>query len=142
MTREEAIEFGKMWLQINEDCKDSSTYAFFQMAIKALEQETVSKESYDHEYFLRKEFEIKIDKLQRQLKALEQEPREGHWIETAEEYYKAINEKGGGVNEDTDYFTDDIACSECLAKFSVIENEAERFDFCPNCGAKMGSEKE
>lgn len=41
MTREEAIEFGNMWLQINEDCKDSSTYAFFQMAIKALEQDTV-----------------------------------------------------------------------------------------------------
>lgn len=61
----------------------------------------------------------------------------GHWIETAEEYYKAINEKGGGVNESTDYFTDDIACSECLAKFSVIDNEAERFDFCPNCGAEM-----
>ena len=40
MTREEAIEFGNMWLQINEDCKDSSTYAFFQMAIKALEQQT------------------------------------------------------------------------------------------------------
>lgn len=35
--------------------------------IKALEQETVSRESYEHEYFLRKEFEIKIDKLQRQL---------------------------------------------------------------------------
>ena len=33
-----------------------------------LEQETVSRESYEHEYFLRKEFEIKIDKLQRQLK--------------------------------------------------------------------------
>ena len=59
----------------------------------------------------------------------------GHWIETAEEYYKAINEKGGGVNKNTDYFVDDIACSECLAKFSVIDNEAERFDFCPCCGS-------
>lgn len=39
--REEAIEFGNMWLQMNEDCKDSSTYAFFQMAIKALEQEPI-----------------------------------------------------------------------------------------------------
>ena len=29
-----------------------------------LEQETVSKESYDHEYFLRKEFEIKIARLE------------------------------------------------------------------------------
>ena len=34
------------------------------LAIKALEQETVSKESYDHEYFLRKEFEIKIYELE------------------------------------------------------------------------------
>ena len=39
MTREEAIEFGNMWLDVNEDCKDSSTYAFFQMATKALEQQ-------------------------------------------------------------------------------------------------------
>ncbi len=69
------------------------------------------------------------------IKTLEQEPKKGHWIEIAEEYYKAINEKGGGVNEDTDFFTDDIACSECLAKFSVIDNESERFDFCPCCGS-------
>lgn len=41
MTREEAIEFGNMWLQINEDCKDSNTYKFFQMAIKTLKQEPV-----------------------------------------------------------------------------------------------------
>lgn len=61
----------------------------------------------------------------------------GHWIETAEEYYKAINEEGGGVNENTPYFTDDIACSECLAKFSMIDNETERFEYCPHCGAKM-----
>lgn len=61
----------------------------------------------------------------------------GHWIETAQEYYEMINEKGGGVDENTPYFTDDIACSECLAKFSVIDNETERFDFCPNCGARM-----
>ena len=64
-----------------------------------------------------------------------QEPRKGHWIENAEEYYKAINERGGGVNENTPYFVDDIACSKCLTKFSVIDNEAERFDFCPCCGS-------
>ena len=67
----------------------------------------------------------------------------GHWIENAQEYYEMINEKGGGVDENTPYFTDDIACSECLAKFSVIDNETERFDFCPNCGCAMkGGEEE
>lgn len=39
MTREEAIEYGQFWLDMNEDSKNSNTYAFFQMAIKALEQE-------------------------------------------------------------------------------------------------------
>ena len=68
--------------------------------------------------------------------------RTGHWIETAEEYYKAVNEYGGGVNEDTPYFVDDTACSVCLAKYSVIDNETERFDYCPSCGARMESGKE
>ena len=66
----------------------------------------------------------------------------GHWIETAEEYYKAVNEYGGGVNEDTPYFVDDIACSVCLAMYSVIDNETERFDHCPSCGAKMAEPQE
>lgn len=54
MTRAEAIEFGNMWLEMNEDCKDSSTYAFFQMAIASL---TID-EKYDLE-FARSEEEIK-----------------------------------------------------------------------------------
>ena len=66
----------------------------------------------------------------------------GHWIENAQEYYEMINKKGGGVDENTPYFTDDIACSECLAKFSVIDNETERFDFCPNCGSYNGGGEE
>ena len=71
-----------------------------------------------------------------------QEPKTGHWIEKAEDYYKAINEYGGGVDENTDYFTDDIACPKCLSKFSTIDNETERFRHCPNCGAKMVEPKE
>ena len=39
--------------------------------IDYLEQDTVSKESYDHEYFLRKELEVKIAKLERQESALD-----------------------------------------------------------------------
>ncbi|MBR4377296.1 MAG: hypothetical protein IKP50_00200 [Bacilli bacterium] len=49
MTREEAIEFGNMWLQINEDCKDSSTYEFFQKATKALEEEAERKPTGTYE---------------------------------------------------------------------------------------------
>ena len=73
MTREEAIEelYRIVENQYRSAKKDEEALS---MAIKALEQETVSKEVYDHEYFLRKEFELKIDKLQRQLEALEQEP--------------------------------------------------------------------
>lgn len=39
MKREEAIEFGKMWLELQEDCKDSNTYEFFKIAIEVLQQE-------------------------------------------------------------------------------------------------------
>jgi len=77
MTREEAIEYFK--LNINNlkrildnrpKLKGSALEKEIQaceMAIKALEQETVSKESYDHEYFLRKEFELKIARLEQAL---------------------------------------------------------------------------
>lgn len=61
----------------------------------------------------------------------------GKWIEKDIDYYKAVNEYGGGVNEDTPYFVDDIACPKCLKLFSVIDNETERFNYCPNCGADM-----
>lgn len=66
----------------------------------------------------------------------------GEWIETAQDYYETVNKKGGGVNENTEYFIDDIACSECLTKFSNIDNETERFNFCPNCGADMRGDTE
>ncbi len=65
------------------------------------------------------------------------QPKKGKWIEDAENFYKAVNDKGGGVNENTPYFVDDIACSKCLSKFSVIDNETERWKYCPNCGAEM-----
>ena len=71
---------------------------------------------------------------------IEPERKKGKWIEDARTFYWAVNEKGGGVDVNTPYFTDDIACSECLAKFSIIDNETERFDFCPNCGADMRGE--
>lgn len=59
------------------------------------------------------------------------------WITNAEDYYKAINERRGGVDENTDYFIDDIACPRCLSKFSTIDNETERFNYCPFCGVVL-----
>lgn len=42
-------------------------YNALDTAIDELEQETVSKENYDHEYFLRKELELKVERLEEQL---------------------------------------------------------------------------
>ncbi len=71
MTREEAIFCEKSYIG-ETNCTDCNYYGTetclsresHRMAIKALEQETVSKESYDHEYFLRKELEMKIARLE------------------------------------------------------------------------------
>ena len=41
MTREKAIEFGEFWLEMNIDGKDSLTYQFFEMSVKALKQEDI-----------------------------------------------------------------------------------------------------
>lgn len=68
--------------------------------------------------------------------------RKGKWIEDARTYYETLNERGYFVDQHTEYFVDDIACSECLKRFSTIDNETERFDFCPNCGADMRGEED
>jgi hypothetical protein len=73
MTKEEIINEIKSLLSELDNGEDAVTYLtqndvkWLNENIKALEQETVSRESYEHEYFLRKEFEVKIYKLQRQL---------------------------------------------------------------------------
>ena len=61
----------------------------------------------------------------RELRALpsvqsEIELKTGHWIEDAKTYYEELKKRSLGVDEYTPYFTDDIACSECLAKYSVL----------------------
>ena len=72
-----------------------------------------------------------------ELPSAQPERRTGEWIEDAKTYYEQLNERGLGVDEYTPYFTDDIACSVCLAKYSTIDNETQFFKFCPNCGARM-----
>jgi len=43
MTNEEAYNFGKMWMEINDDSKNSKTYKFFELAVKTLEEQKTSK---------------------------------------------------------------------------------------------------
>lgn len=76
------------------------------------------------------------------LKKMPSAERKGKWIEDARTYYETLNERGYFVDQHTEYFVDDIACSECLKRFSTIDNETERFDFCPNCGADMRGEED
>ena len=35
------------------------------------------------------------------------------------------------------YSDDHIVCSACEECFSILDNDCERFNFCPNCGAWM-----
>jgi len=39
------------------------------------------------------------------------------------------------------YADDHIVCSECEECFSILDNDCERFDFCPHCGTDMRSNK-
>ena len=38
------------------------------------------------------------------------------------------------------YSDDHIVCSNCKSVWSIIDNDTERFDYCPHCGAQMGGE--
>ena len=150
MKRKEAIEYGKMWLELQEDCKDSNTYEFFKMAIKALEQEPcedivsraeikkIAKEMYLEVANMELDVNTISDciactsskcreVLERKLQALpsvkQQETRKGHWIEHPHEW---------GTNWEYSLYE----CSECN------EYEVGDSDFCPNCGAYLREEQE
>lgn len=58
------------------------------------------------------------------IKALEQEPKKGHWIKTGDYYTGAY----GSIEY--------VDCSCCH------ESSLEEGDFCPNCGAKMAESEE
>ena len=39
------------------------------------------------------------------------------------------------------YHDEHIVCSACHSVWNIIDNDTERFDYCPNCGAKMDGER-
>lgn len=69
----------------------------------------------------------KIEKLQRALiRSIERTPRRAHWVE----YPSCLQYDGA-------YGKDHIVCSSCHAVFSILDNDTERFNHCPECGADM-----
>ena len=60
------------------------------------------------------------------IKALEQEPKTGHWIERNDDHY------------------DWYECSECGygAEGEITMEGGVRFNYCPNCGADMRGDTE
>lgn len=56
--------------------------------------------------------------------------RHGRWIGYPEclKYKNALDDS-------------DIVCSVCGEAFDILDNDTERFDYCPHCGAKMGETK-
>ena len=69
----------------------------------------------------------KIEQLQRALiHSIERSSPRAHWVE-----YPSCLQYDGAYSEDH------IVCSNCHAVFSVMDNDTERFNHCPECGADM-----
>lgn len=59
------------------------------------------------------------------IKALEQEPKKGHWIR----WYEIIEQEHCTIHDPH------CKCSECNQEYEPYI--ASLFNYCPNCGAKM-----
>ena len=55
--------------------------------------------------------------------------KRGRWVE----YPLCLGYEGA-------YSDDHIVCSNCKSVWSIIDNDTERFDYCPRCGARMDGE--
>lgn len=70
-------------------------------------------------------------KVQDDCPIIEAEPvRHGKWI-----YYPDCLAYEGAISHE------DFVCSECASVWNAIDNESDRFDYCPNCGARMEVEE-
>lgn len=123
MTRKEAIEIVKtafsVWeLEFRRAPNDdwSEEHEALDMAIETLRQETVSRETYDHEFNLRKEFEMKVFELEKKIAEQEGRPK-GDLISRAEaidalryaQHRFTVADEAGGMgsvkwSEDVIYF--------------------------------------
>lgn len=60
------------------------------------------------------------------------------WMESSVLYNAGYRKQSEGEWEQQPRpYEDEIVCSVCGANFNIIDNCTEKFDFCPNCGARM-----
>lgn len=57
--------------------------------------------------------------------------RHGRWVE----YPECLKYDGA-------YSEDHIVCSVCGDVWSIMDNDADRFDYCPHCGSRMDGDVE
>lgn len=77
------------------------------------------------------------------VKELEKAPKyDGHTPSDAIERIGKLKQSEGKWEQQLRPYEDEIVCSVCGANFNVIDNCTEKFNHCPNCGAKMKGEKQ
>ena len=81
--------------------------------------------------FMRRTFEAN----ELAIKALEQEPKTGHWIT------KDGKEQGYDIGGIKTWYIQ-IMCDKCGFIKTAIEGHTGQYKFCPNCGAKMQEVKD
>lgn len=76
-----------------------------------------------------------LDQNTKRCEALRKQLRESH-----ENYEKHINELEARLPKRgkwVDYMNSGCKCSVCNSDWGYFTNDTERFNYCPNCGAKM-----
>lgn len=161
MTREELILYGKDYLHDLETacCKIEEKHKeFVSESIKALEQETVSRETYESEYLARKQAELELWKIQQNTskdcisRQAVLEKINDWWGITATSGEPTLCDYIRELPSVTpqpktghwiDIMVGDMpaqACDQCNT-FYPLAYTGGGHKYCPNCGAEMESEK-
>lgn len=132
MLREEAIELlEKEKAYMLSQGRDKQAEAL-DVAIKSVKQETVSRESYDHEYFLRNKFEVKAWKLERIIEDLKQDTLDDAREDFMFDIYKILDflPTNNEANQIIDVF-DRVTSGLKLSKDCALKKVRDKIEALP-----------